>query len=91
MCDSKPSLSVLLTTDSKKAVPTPMHIDTTMSSSSGVVSGRLFANANAMPTDNSASRPSERKPGVPSSSRMVRASAGSAGTHAGRITLMSRM
>ena len=88
--DSRPSLRVLLTTASTKAVPTPTHIDTTISSSVGVEAGRVLANRIASAVDATNNTPSERSPGEPLSSRIVRASAGRAGTKLGLTRLTSR-
>ena len=91
MRESRPSLVALLSTAAKKATPTPTHMDTTIFSSSGVPSGRVLAKATAAMTDSTVKMPSERRPEVPSSSRMVRASAGRAGTKVGLIRLTIRM
>jgi len=77
--DSRPRPATRLTTASRKATPTPTHIETTISSSVGVVTGRVLANSTAAMTESTSTTPSERRPGEPSLSRMVRASAGSAG------------
>ena len=68
-----------LTTASTNATPTPTHIETTISSSVGVLSGLVFAKSTAAATERTSTTPSERRPGEPSASRIVRASAGSAG------------
>jgi hypothetical protein len=47
------------------------------------VSGRLRANSTAAATEITNSTPSERSPGEPSASRIVRASGGSAGARSG--------
>jgi hypothetical protein len=91
MRESRPSLVALLSTAAKKATPTPTHMDTTIFSSSGVPSGRVLAKATAAMTDSTVKMPSERRPEVPSSSRMVRASAGRAGTKVGLIRLTIRI
>ena len=77
--------ATLLMTASRKATPTPTHIETTIISSVGVPAGRVLANAMAQPVDRIVSTSSERRPGEPSGSRMVRASGGRAGTHFGRV------
>ena len=87
--DRRPSLKTLFSTASAKAAPTPTHIETTMSSSVGVSAGRVFANQSASATAATKRMPSDFSPDVPSVSRMVRASAGRAGTHCGltRLTI----
>ena len=87
MRDSNPSLVTLLTRDAKKAAPTPTHIEVTMISSSGTASPRHLANPMAPRTDSTTSTHSEGSPEEPLSSRIVRASAGRAGTHCGRTKL----
>ena len=81
MFDNKPILVALLNRAAKKATPTPMHMDTTMVSSRGVVSGNHLAKAIAMAKETPVKMVKDRRPEVPSSSLMVRASGGSAGTH----------
>jgi hypothetical protein len=51
------------------------------------VAGRVFAKTTAPATVRIIKTASDRRPAAPLSSRMVRASFGSAGAHAGRITL----
>ena len=80
-----------MATASTNATPTPTHIEVTISSSVGTVSGRDFAKPTAASTDSTTSTHSERRPGVPSSSRIVRASFGSAGTTPGRMKLTATM
>ena len=91
MRDSSPSLVSLLTSDAKNATPTPTHMEVTINSSSGTSAGRDLANPSAARTDSAISTHRERRPELPFSSRMVRASAGNAGTHCGRMTLTIRM
>ena len=91
MRDSKRSFATWLMTAATNATPTPTHIDVTINSSNGTVSGRDLAKPTAASTDSTTSTPSERRPGVPSSSRIVRASFGSAGTAPGRMKLTARM
>ena len=81
MLDNKPILVTLLMMAAKKATPTPTHMDTTMVSSVGVVSGNHLAKAIAIAKEMTVKMLSERRPEVPSASLMVRASSGNAGTH----------
>ena len=87
--DSSPSRSSRLSPDSAKATPTPMHIDTTISSSVGRPAPRDCANATAQPAETRNRPSSDGRPADPSSSRIVRASFGNAGTHAGFSTLIA--
>ena len=91
MFDSKPSLVTLLRTAAMKATPTPTHIEVTIFSSSAVPSGRVLAKATAAMTETTVRMLRERRPEVPSASRMVRASGGRAGTYSGLIRLTSTM
>ena len=89
--DNRPSFKDLLMSDATNATPTPTHMEVTISSSSGTLAGRDLAKATAANTDKVVRTPSDRSPALPSASRMVRASGGSAGTHCGLKKLMSRM
>ena len=89
--DNKPSPLTRLATAAAKAIPTPTHMEVTISSSSGTLSGRNLANVKAAMVEKITRTSKDRSPERPSFSRMVRASGGSAGTHCGRIKLSTMM
>ena len=85
MRESRPSFVTRLMTARAKAMPTPTHMETTISSSVGVSAGRDLAKTTAPAAETMTSASTERKPALPLSSRMVRASSGKAGAAAGLI------
>ena len=91
MRDSRCSLNSLLASARKKAMPTPTDMAPTISSSVGISGERVRAKTIARVKEMTTSTPSERSPGVPSSSRIERASCGRAGAHCGRHSVMPRM
>ena len=89
--DSRPRPLTRLATDAKKAMPTPTHMEVTINSSNGTLSGRDLAKNKAARVEKTTRASKDGKPELPSFSRMVRASGGRAGTHWGRIKLKTRM